>query len=204
MTLASYLTYCVAIALAAATPGPAMFAVIANGVSRGFLRAFMVGVGVAVGDSILVTLALLGLVALAQTFEWVFLVARYAGAAYLVFLGIRIWRAAATQAHAQGAEKSRLLSRSVALGTSIALGNPKAILFHASIMPLILDLRAITLPDGLAIVATVIAVNIVTMGIYAVLAGRASHWFRTPARMRLMNRVAGGTLIGTGVLVASR
>lgn len=203
MTLASFLTYCVAIALAAATPGPAMFAVIANGVSRGFLRAFMVGVGVAAGDSVLVTLALLGLVALAQTFEWVFLVVKYAGAAYLVFLGIRMWRAAATQAHAEGAERTRL-SRSVALGTSIALGNPKAILFHASIMPLILNLSTLTLRDGLAIVATVITVNIVTMGIYAALAGRAAHWFRSPGRMRLMNRVAGGTLIGTGVLVASR
>jgi threonine/homoserine/homoserine lactone efflux protein len=49
-----------------------------------------------------------------------------------------------------------------------------------------------------------VAVNVVTMGIYAALAGRAARWFRVPRRMRLMNRVAGGTLIGTGALIASR
>jgi threonine/homoserine/homoserine lactone efflux protein len=203
MTPSAFLAYCAAITLAAATPGPAMFAVITNGVSRGFLRAFMAGVGVAAGDAVLVTLALLGLVALAQTFEWVFLLLKYAGAAYLVFLGIRMWRAAATQPDEPQASQARL-SRSFFLGASIALGNPKAILFHASIMPLILNLNAMTLADGLLVVAVVISVNILTMGIYAALAGRASGWFRTPRRMRLMNRFAGSAMIGTGALIAAR
>lgn len=203
MTPTAFLAYCAAITLAAATPGPAMFAVITNGVSRGFLRAFMAGVGVAAGDAVLVTLALLGLVALAQTFEWVFLLLKYAGAAYLVFLGIRMWRAAATQPDEPQASQARL-SRSFFLGASIALGNPKAILFHASIMPLILNLNAMTLADGLLVVAVVISVNILTMGIYAALAGRASGWFRTPRRMRLMNRFAGSAMIGTGALIAAR
>ncbi|UVK45472.1 LysE family translocator [Mesorhizobium sp. AR07] len=203
MTPTAFLAYCAAITLAAATPGPAMFAVITNGVSRGFLRAFMAGVGVAAGDAVLVTLALLGLVALAQTFEWVFLLLKYAGAAYLVFLGIRMWRAAATQSDEPQASQARL-SRSFFLGASIALGNPKAILFHASIMPLILNLNTMTLADGLLVVAVVISVNIITMGLYAALAGRASGWFRTPRRMRLMNRFAGSAMIGTGALIAAR
>ncbi|WP_275451166.1 LysE family translocator [Mesorhizobium loti] len=63
MTPTAFLAYCAAVTLAAATPGPAMFTVITNGVSRGFRRAFMAGVGVAAGDAVLVTLALLGLVA---------------------------------------------------------------------------------------------------------------------------------------------
>ncbi|MBZ9738611.1 MULTISPECIES: LysE family translocator [unclassified Mesorhizobium] len=203
MTPTAFLAYCAAVTLAAATPGPAMFAVITNGVSRGFLRAFMAGVGVAAGDAVLVTLALLGLVALAQTFEWIFLLLKYAGAAYLIFLGVRMWRASATQSNEQGTGQAKL-SRSFLLGASIALGNPKAILFHASIMPLILDLDTMTFFDGLLVVATVISVNIVTMGVYAALAGRASGWFRTPRRMRLMNRFAGSAMIGTGALIAAR
>ncbi|MER9652037.1 LysE family translocator [Mesorhizobium sp. M0152] len=203
MTLTAFLAYCAAITLAAATPGPAMFAVITNGVSRGFLRAFMAGVGVAAGDAVLVTLALLGLVALAQTFEWIFLLLKYAGAAYLIFLGVRMWRAAAIQANDLQAPQAGL-SRSFLLGASIALGNPKAILFHASIMPLILNLDTMTFADGLLVVLVVISVNILTMGIYAALAGRASGWFRTPRRMRLMNRFAGSAMIGTGALIAAR
>jgi threonine/homoserine/homoserine lactone efflux protein len=203
MTLTAFLAYCAAITLAAATPGPAMFAVITNGVSRGFIRAFMAGVGVAAGDAVLVTLALLGLVALAQTFEWIFLLLKYAGAAYLIFLGIRMWRAAATQSYEPQAAQAGL-SRSFFLGASIALGNPKAILFHASIMPLILNLDTMTLADGLLVVLVVISVNILTMGFYAALAGLASGWFRTPRRMRLMNRLAGSAMIGTGALIAAR
>lgn len=203
MTLTAFLAYCAAITLAAATPGPAMFAVITNGVSRGFVRAFMAGVGIAAGDAVLVILALLGLVALAQTFEWVFLALKYAGAAYLVFLGIRMWRSAAAQSDGPTAAQPRL-ARSFFLGASIALGNPKAILFHASIMPLILDLDTMTFADGVLVIAVVISVNIVTMGVYAALAGRASGWFRTPGRMRLMNRFAGSAMIGTGALIAAR
>jgi threonine/homoserine/homoserine lactone efflux protein len=203
MTPTAFLAYCAAVTLAAATPGPAMFTVITNGVSRGFLRAFIAGVGVAAGDAVLVTLALLGLVALAQTFEWIFLLLKYAGAAYLIFLGVKMWRASATRSNESQTAEARL-SRSFFLGASIALGNPKAILFHASIMPLILNLDTMTFLDGLLVVAVVISVNIVTMGTYAALAGRASGWFRTPKRMRLMNRFAGSAMIGTGALIAAR
>lgn len=203
MTLTAFLAYCAAITVAAATPGPAMFAVITNGVSRGFVRAFMAGIGVAAGDAVLVTLALLGLVALAQTFEWVFHLLKYAGAAYLVLLGVRMWRAAASQS-AESRTPQAKLSRSFFLGASIALGNPKAILFHASIMPLILNLNTLTFADGLLVVAVVISVNILTMSLYAALAGRASSWFNTPRRMRLMNRFAGSAMIGTGALIAAR
>ncbi|MBZ9759799.1 LysE family translocator [Mesorhizobium sp. CA8] len=203
MTVTAFLAYCVAISLAAATPGPAMFAVITNGLSRGFLRAFIAGMGVAAGDAVLVTLALLGLVALAQTFEWVFLLLKYAGAAYLVFLGIRMWRTAAQKPDDSRQIQARL-SRSFFLGASIALGNPKAILFHASIMPLILNLDTMTFADGLLVVLVVVSVNIITMGLYAAMAGRAAGWFKTPKRMRLMNRLAGGAMIGTGALIAAR
>ncbi|MBZ9841832.1 LysE family translocator [Mesorhizobium sp. CA5] len=203
MTVTAFLAYCVAISLAAATPGPAMFAVITNGLSRGFLRAFIAGMGVAAGDAVLVTLALLGLVALAQTFEWIFLLVKYAGAAYLVFLGIRMWRAAAQKPDDSRQTQARL-SQSFFLGASIALGNPKAILFHASIMPLILNLDTMTFADGLLVVLVVVCVNIITMGLYAAMAGRAAGWFKTPKRMRLMNRLAGGAMIGTGALIAAR
>ena len=203
MTLTAFFAYCTAVVLAAMTPGPAMFAVITNGVSRGFTRAFTAGLGVAAGDAVLVTLALLGLVTLVQTFEWIFLLLKYAGAAYLIYLGVKMWRSATAQTQ-QDKNADRRYARSFMLGASIALGNPKAILFHASIMPLILDLNAMTFADGLVVVAVVVSANILTMGLYAALSGRASRWFRVPSRMRLMNRVAGGAMIGTGAFIAAR
>ena len=203
MTVAAFLAYCAAITFAAATPGPSMFAVITTGVSRGFASAFMVGVGVAIADGILVVTALAGLVALVQTFEWIFLVLKYAGAAYLVWLGIRMWRARASFG-GEGVVARAGFLRSFLLGGSIGLGNPKAILFHAAIMPLILDLQALSPVDCMIVVAAILSANTLVMGVYAGLSGWASRWFRTEGRVRWMNRVAGSAMIGTGALIASR
>jgi threonine/homoserine/homoserine lactone efflux protein len=202
MTIAAFVAYCAAITLAAATPGPAMFPAISTGIARGFAPGFLVGLGVALADAILVVLALAGLVTLVQTFEWIFLLLKYAGAAYLVWLGVKMLRSSPS-GPGQGALRDRTV-RPFLLGVSIGLGNPKAILFHASIMPLILDLGALTLADCVAVVMVVIGVNIVVMGFYAGLSTAAARFFRTEPRMRMVNRVAGGAMIGAGALIASR
>ncbi|BCH32705.1 lysine transporter LysE [Mesorhizobium sp. L-8-10] len=201
MTLAAFLAYCAAITLAAATPGPAMFAVISTGLSRGFMPAVLAGAGVALADAILVVLALLGLVALVQAFEWILLVLKYAGAAYLVWLGVKMWRAPAA---AEGKPAGGSRARPFVLGASIGLSNPKAILFHASIMPLILDLDVLTITDGMVVIAVVIGANAVVMGIYAGLSTGAARLFGTERRMRMVNRISGGAMISAGALIASR
>lgn len=203
MTVTAFLAYCAAITLAAATPGPSMFAVISNGLTRGFLVAFFIGVGIAAADAILVMAAMLGLVALVQTFGWLFTVLKYAGAAYLLYLGYKMFRA--RPATAEGVSQSEKgLRKAFLLGASIGLGNPKAILFHASIMPLILDLKSLTLLDGVAVIGVVVGVNIVVMGFYAWLSGTASRLFKTEQRMRWINRISGGALVGAAALIASR
>jgi threonine/homoserine/homoserine lactone efflux protein len=203
MTLATFLAYCAAITLAAATPGPAMFAVISTGISRGFAPAFLAGAGVALADAVLVILALLGLVALVQTFEWIFLVLKYAGSAYLIWLGLKMWRSSSV-AKGDPVEDGDGRMRPFLLGASIGLGNPKAILFHASIMPLILDLGALTLADCSIVIAVVISVNVMVMGLYAGLSTATARFFKTGRRVRFVNRIAGGTMIGAGALIASR
>jgi threonine/homoserine/homoserine lactone efflux protein len=203
MTLTVFLAYCAAHFVAAVTPGPSMLAVIATGVSRGTRRGIMVGIGVALGDMTLVTIAMCGLIALAQAFSVVFLAARYLGAAYLVWLGVMMWRSAG-RIETDTAQPAGGAGRAFLLGLMLALSNPKAILFHASLMPLILDLRTLTVMDALLIMAVVFSVNVLTMSTYSVLAGKSSVWFRTGSRLRWMNRIAGGAMIGTGALIASR
>ncbi len=198
-----FLAYLAAHFLAAVTPGPSMLFVIATGISRGARRGLMVGLGVALGDVILLNIALLGLIALAQAFSAVFLVAKYAGAAYLIWLGFNMWHSASKpggeSTHAPDDDK-----RSFLLGMALALSNPKAILFHASLMPLILDLKALTVLDAVLIMSAVFSVNLLTMGTYSFLAGKSSTWFNTGSRLKWMNRIAGGAMMGTGVIIASR
>lgn len=203
MTVAAFLAYAFAHFLAAVTPGPSMFAVLSTSLSRAPRLGIMVGLGVAVADLLLVSLTLLGLAAIAMAFGWIFMVVKFAGAGYLVWLGVKMWRAA-PQLAADAPTSKGGAGASLSLGLAIGLGNPKAILFHASLMPLILDMNALNLLDSTIIAATVFSTNVVVMTFYALLAGGASHWLQTPARMRIVNRVAGATMIGVGAAIASR
>lgn len=203
MTLTAFLAYAFAHFLAAATPGPSMFAVLSTAMARRAGAGAAVGLGVATADALLVTLALAGLAAIALAFGWAFVIVKFAGAGYLIWLGVKMWRAA-PQLAADALESGGGRARSFALGFAIAIGNPKAILFHASLMPLILDMASLKLADSLIIIATVFAINAITMTIYALLAGGASRWLRAPKRMRIVNRIAGATMIGTGAAIAAR
>lgn len=203
MDITAFIAYCLALLLAVATPGPAMFAVITTGISRGTFSALVVGLGVALSDVVLVGIALAGLVAIAQSFSWLFTVIKYAGAGYLIFLGYRMWMAG-SRFEAGSTVQPVSAARQFGLGTAIAFGNPKAILFHASLMPLILDVGTLSAFDIAVIMMAVFGVNSLTMGTYAVLAGASSRWFRSAGAMRALNRTAGGAMIGTGVFVAVR
>jgi threonine/homoserine/homoserine lactone efflux protein len=159
--------------------------------------------GIALSDVALVSVVLAGLSVIAQTFGSFFFVIRYAGAVYLIVLGYQMWR---TDGHAKGQMPAAdtNLARQVVLGAAIGFGNPKAILFHASLMPLILDITQLDMFGITALLTTVLVVNIISMGSYAVLSGASSRWFRTPGSTRIINRLAGGTMIGTGVLIVAR
>ncbi len=203
MNAASLLGYSAALMVAVATPGPATFAIVSTGVARGARMALAFGAGVSLGDVLLTSLALLGLAALAATFGWMFAVVKYGGAAYLIWLGIKMWRTAPQIAEGPKRAGEGWL-RTFGLGTAMAIGNPKAILFHASLMPLLLDMNALTGLDAIVILSIVLTVNLATMSVYAMLAGGASRWFQTPSRARWINRVAGSLLVGTGAVIASR
>ncbi len=202
MTNASLLAYAAALTLAVITPGPAMVAVISSGLSRGARPAIAMSAGVALGDVMLAALALLGLSAIAESVGWLFAVIKYAGAAYLIWLGVKMWRS--DPGFQVDAGRTGGAGRAFGLGGAVALGNPKAILFHASLMPLILDLRLLTPDDALIILATVLAINLVVMSGYGALAGRAQRAFRAPGRLRWVNRIGGGAMIGTGTVIATR
>ncbi len=201
MNAASLAAYAAALLLAVATPGPAMFTVVSTGVSRGIRPATAIALGIAVGDVVLGGMALIGLIALVATFGWVFAVIKYAGAAYLIWLGVKLWRSTSHLANDRPSVEGSL--RGFGLGLAVAVGNPKAILFHASLMPLLLDLTRLTMPAAITVLGIIFAINLAVMTGYAALSSGASRWFRTPARLRWLNRVSGGAFVGTGVAIAS-
>jgi len=200
MTAASLLAYALALVLAVATPGPAMVALMARSVARGARAGLRMALGIAVADVVLGALTLLGLAALLASYAWLLIVLKYAGAAYLLWLGFKMWRSPPTQDAAGPPRRGGDFGAGLAVG----LSNPKAMLFHASLMPLIIDLRLLDGPSAAAIVAIIFAANLSVMSVYALTAGTGGRHLRAPARLRSMNRIAAGAMIGAGVAIAAR
>ena len=200
---ASLLLYAGTLALAAATPGPAIISIITTAIARGWKPVAALALGVAIGDLPLAMLVLLGLAFVAQYLGWFFGLIKFAGAAYLLWLGLRLW---SSNNEAPGCSETggRASVRHFLMGVGISLGNPKAIFFHAGVMPLLLDLRHVTALEVYSVALIILCVDLSVCLGYAVAGVRARGFFRTPGRVKLMNRAAGSAMIGTGLLVASR
>lgn len=200
MTAGSLLAYAIALVLAVATPGPAMIALIARSAARGAGSGLRMALGIALADVMLGALALLGLVALLNAHASLLVVLKYAAATYLVWLGARMWRSQPGEQPASAGPRANDL----VTGLTVGLSNPKAMLFHASLMPLIIDLRLLDWPSGLTIVAIIFTANLSVMSAYAITAGTGGQRFRSSSRLQSMNRIAGGAMIGAGAAIAVR
>ncbi|HEX5458977.1 MAG TPA: LysE family translocator [Steroidobacteraceae bacterium] len=206
MNLHLYLAYCLAVAILVLIPGPVVTLVVANSLRHGSRSGLATVAGASIGNAILLGATAVGLVAFFALVSEIFEVIRWAGAVYLIWLGIRAWRAGGGQGMpaVPAAERS---SRAVFVqGFLIAITNPKAIIFYIAFLPQFIDAH---LPAGaqlLVMIATMIVMALLSDSLYALLAGRARGWFAAPGRRRLQSRVTGTLLIGVGcgLLLARR
>ena len=192
-----------ALFVAAATPGPAVAAIVARVLARGTTGALAFMLGIALGDLVWLTFAVLGLAFLAKSFALVFLVLRYAGAAYLLYLAWRLWTAPAAAASAEppAAEKPWRL---FVAGLTLMLGNPKVMVFYLALLPNLIDLTAI---DAVAFAELALVTTLVVLGVdgtYVLAAARARRLFRSARAVRWMNRGSGAVMAGAAVAVATR
>ncbi len=144
MDLPSLLLFVAVYFVAVASPGPGLAAVVARGLGQGMQAAPAFVAGFVVGDLIWFTIAATGLSVIAKTFETLFLVIKYAGCAYLLYLAWKIWTAPVKAGGVVAAE-ARVRAWPSFLGSlSLTLGNPKVIVFFLSLMPLVVDVKAIS------------------------------------------------------------
>jgi len=200
MTAASLLAYALALVVAVATPGPAMIALIARSAARGARAGAQMAFGIALADLVLGTLALLGLAALLASYAWMLTVLKYAGALYLLWLGIKMWRLPPPHDDADAPTSGGDIGTGLAFG----LSNPKAMLFHASLMPLIIDLRLLDWSSAAAILSIIFLANFSVMSVYAVTAGAGGRRLRSSSRIKMMNRLSAGAMLGAGAAIAAR
>jgi homoserine/homoserine lactone efflux protein len=193
-----FLAYCVAVTILVLIPGPVVTLVVANSLSQGSRSGLTTVLGASLGNAILLGATAVGLIAFFALMSEVFEVVRWAGAAYLIWLGIKAWRAHGGQESAIVSAAKRS-SRAVFLqGFIIAITNPKAIVFYVAFLPQFVDPHRPAGPQLLAMSGTMIAMALSTDSAYALLAGRARGWFTAPGRRRLQSRITGMLLIGVG------
>src|SRR5579871_604752 len=199
MSLQLYLAYIAACVGLALLPGPIVTLVIANGLRHGTRAALTNIAGVQVALAIVIGIVAIGLTSLMATmgywFDWV----RFAGAAYLVWLGIKLIREPVKGLEADAPPPPR--GGFFLQGFLVALSNPKLLVFFGAFIPQFVDMQQAHLPQGALLGVTFMVVAGLTDAAYGLLAGRVRSFFSV-RRTRLMSRVSGGVMIGGGVWLA--
>lgn len=203
MTLDHWLAFVAASAILLAIPGPTVLLVISHALSHGKRSAYTTAAGVALGDLTAMTASMLGLGALLMASAELFTVLKWIGAAYLIFLGIKLWRAPVVTeqnaAEAAPASLRRMFWHAYAVTTL----NPKSIIFFVAFLPQFLDTTK-PLFDQMAIFeATFVTLASVNAMLYALTASAARRTIRKPSVQKVINRTGGSLLIGAGLLAAA-
>jgi threonine/homoserine/homoserine lactone efflux protein len=190
--------------LAVAAPGPGVAAIVARVLGRGTqgMPAFIAGF--LIGDLLWLTLAATGLAMLAKAAYTVFVVVKFAGAAYLLYLAYRLWTAPATPfADAQPASRERPYQ--LFLGSlALTMGNPKTMVFFLAVLPTVVELKRLTVGGFFEIVLVSCCVLPTVLGSYAFFAGRARKHLSSPQSVRWVRRGTGVVMAGAAVAVATR
>lgn len=203
MTIGTLLAYATALFIAAAIPGPGMTAIVARALGSGFRDTFFMGLGLVLGDMVYLTAVILGLAFVAQTFHEAFLVLKFVGAAYLLYIAWKLWTAGILATDLK-ARKSTSAGMSFMSGLLITLGNPKTMLFYVALVPTLIDIRVIGISEYLTLVATTFVVLMAVLLPYITLATKARALLKQPRALQILNRGAASILAGTAALIATR
>lgn len=204
MSLHLWWLYVTAVFLISATPGPNMLHVMTQSIHHGPRRALATMAGLMSAVLLCLIASALGLGALLKASPHLFDVLRYAGVAYLLWLGIKAWRAPVGGAVEGAATRSHSPGRLFGTGLLTGLSNPKLIIFAAALFPQFIDAR---LPFGRQLAILVISFVVIEAFWYAMyaLGGRQlSAWLKPENRQRLFNRATGALFIGFGGLLLGR
>ena len=202
MSLETWAAFVAASTILLIIPGPTILLVVSYALGQGWRTALPTAVGVALGDFTAMTLSMFGVGALLAASATIFTLLKWAGAAYLIYLGVKLWRAGGTLDAAP---------REVAASTARMLGhawlvtalNPKSITFFVAFLPQFLDPRADFATQMMIFESTFIVLAFANAVGYALVASRTRSLVRNARALRLFNRAGGSLLIGAGLATIS-
>ena len=205
MELALWLPFFAAAWAISLSPGAGAVAAMSAGLNHGFRRGYFISFGLVAGIMTQIVVISAGLGALIAASTLAFAAVKWGGVAYLVWLGLKQWRAPTEPMLAEAAGgDARVSRRSLMLrGWMINAVNPKGTVFLLAVVPQFLDTARPLLGQYLAIAATLVFTDLVVMAGYTALAARLLKYLRAPGHLRLLNRVFGSLFMLAGVLLAT-
>jgi threonine/homoserine/homoserine lactone efflux protein len=204
VTPAAFLALSATVFVAALTPGPAVTAIVARAITDGVRPAMAINAGVVTGDLLFFALAAAGMAAAAHSLGDLFTVLKFAGAAYLVWQGLKLWRAPPRAADASATGHEGHLLPNYGAGLLLMMSHVQAMLFYAALLPGFVNLAELDLADLLALgVMLIVVIGGVNAG-YALLASRARRFFANERALRTVNRAAGTLMFVAAALVLTR
>ena len=201
MPLDHWFAFVAASVIMLAIPGPTVLLVISYALGHGRRPAAAIVAGVALGDLTSMTASMLGLGAILAASALIFTGLRWIGGAYLVYLGVKLWRAPVSEAIDVEAPTTSL-KKMFAHAYAVTALNPKGIVFFVAFVPQFLVASRPVLPQVAVLETTFVTLAILNTATYAVLASAARSRLREPRVRRAVNRTGGTLLIGAGALAA--
>ncbi len=205
MTMHSWLVYLTLVFVATATPGPAVLFIVTNSALHGWKKAVFAALGNILGLFCLGVLAIAGLGTILKASEPVFEMIKYAGAAYLIFMGLTLILRKSHQVPGRDLICSRPLpaGRICIQAFGVAMSNPKAIIFLTALFPQFINVNQALIPQFAILICTLMTLSFAFLMFYALLAHSARAWLNSPNRVRAVHRASGSIFIGFGALLAA-
>ncbi|SCK12954.1 LysE family translocator [Vogesella sp. LIG4] len=206
MAFNTWLIFVVTVFFVSATPGPNMLLAMSHGIRFGLRGALPTMAGLLLALGLVMGGSAAGLGALLAASELLFSIVKYAGAAYLVWLGYQAWRAPVSDtAAASDDEGDKVVSAGQRFRTGflVAMSNPKAFVFFTALFPQFMRADVPQLPQLAVLAGTFYVIESSWQLVYAFGGAKLKHWLTSPLRQRLMNRFAGGSFMAAGIALST-
>ena len=202
MPLENWLAYTFVTATFLLIPGPTILLVISYSLIRGRQAVFALLLGVGLGDIVAMILSFIGVGLLLQTVTIAFQFLKWIGAAYLIWLGIRMWRSASESMELSAITDKKAWHAIMVNAFVITALNPKSIVFFLAFLPQFINSEKPFIPQSLILGSTFLVLAIISVLFYSMLASFTGQQMQLSLIHRWTNRIGGSLLIGAGGMIA--
>ncbi|KVQ78162.1 LysE family translocator [Burkholderia multivorans] len=208
MNLHTWWLFVATVFVVSAIPGPNMLLVMTHGARHGLRRSAATMAGCLSALVLMLSVSAAGLGVFLEAWPAMFNALRFAGAAYLIYLGVKAWRASADDVPAADAEPALRHAANASRwalfrnGFLVAGSNPKAILFAAALLPQFINAAEPTLPQFGMLVVTFAVIEVSWYLVYASFGTRIGTTLKSRSVAKIFNRLTGGLFVGFGAMMA--